>query len=105
MKELKDNFEPRGVVKYTIKFIQDIIDKRKAEGLLVIFSGQLDSYVTAKMAIETMGVEKVKLIVLSTITDKRREEIIAKAIKDLKISRKNIYSYSVTKIMKELEID
>lgn len=103
MIEIDNEFDPKSVIKYLAKFTKEIMVNRKSEGLLVIFSGQLDSYVTAKIAIETIGVKRVKLVILSAIKEKRREEIISNAVKDLKIPRENIYSYNVTRIMKEFE--
>ena len=81
--------------------IKEAIDERKTSGLLVVFSGQLDSFTTAKIAIEAIGLESVKLIIISDVSESRRKEISSIATRILNIPSKNIIGFNINKISKQ----
>lgn len=82
--------------------MKEAIDERQTSGLLIIFSGQLDSFTTAKLAMKAVGVESVKLIIISDVSESRRKEIASIATKMLAIPQDNIIGFNISKISKQL---
>ncbi|MFX1515422.1 MAG: NAD(+) synthase [Promethearchaeota archaeon] len=84
--------------------IKGAIAERKTSGLLVVFSGQLDSFTTAKIAIEAIGLESVKLIIISDVSESRRKEISSIATRMLNIPTKNIIGFNINKISRQIDV-
>ena len=95
--------DPRAVKEQIVSFIKNALEERQGSGLLVIFSGQNDSYATVKLAIEAAGMDSVKIIILSDVSKSRREEISINATKLLNISSDNIISFDIRKISKQFD--
>ena len=83
--------------------IKEVIAERKTSGLLVVFSGQLDSFTTAKIAIEAIGLESVKLIIISDVSESRRNDISSIATRMLNIPYRNIIRFNIGKISKQFD--
>ena len=81
--------------------MKKIVQEREVNGLLVIFSGQNDSFASAKLAIETVGIDSVKLLIISDISKDRRNEITSKANQVLDISKDRIIDFNIRKISKQ----
>ncbi len=81
--------------------MKKIVQEREVNGLLVIFSGQNDSFASAKLAIETVGIDSVKLLIISDVSKDRRNEIISKANQVLVISKDRIIGFNIKKISKQ----
>ena len=81
--------------------MKKIVQEREANGLLVIFSGQNDSFASAKLAIETVGIDSVKLLIISDVSKDRRNEITSKANQVLDISKDRIIDFNIRKISKQ----
>ncbi|UCE15019.1 MAG: NAD(+) synthase [Candidatus Heimdallarchaeota archaeon] len=94
---------PPEVKKIITSSLKKTISKREANGSLVIFSGQLDSFTSAKLSLEAVGLESTKLIVISDVSKSRRKEIAAIASRVLGIHKKNIISFNINKISKQFD--
>ncbi len=95
--------EPTEVKEKIITNIKETMTKRESNGLLVVFSGQLDSFTTAILAIEARGLEGVKLIIISDVPKLRRAEISSIATKMLAIKNEKIISFNINKISKQFD--
>ncbi len=95
--------DPRAVKEQIVSFIKKTLEEREGSGLLVIFSGQNDSYTTVQLAIEAVGIDSVKIVILSDVSKSRRQEISSNATKLLKISSENIISFDIRKISKQFD--
>lgn len=93
--------DPRAAKEKIISVIKQTLQEMEGSGLLVIFSGQNDSYTAAKLAIEAIGLDSVKIIILSDVSKSRRKEISTIASKILTISSDNIISFNIKKIIKQ----
>ncbi|MHA2244190.1 MAG: NAD(+) synthase [Candidatus Hodarchaeales archaeon] len=103
MANLDLSIDPRAAKEKIISVIKQTLQEREGSGLLVIFSGQNDSYTAVKLAIEAIGLDSVKIIILSDVPKSRREEISSEAIKILGISSDNIISADIKKISKQFD--
>ena len=101
------NFEltidPKAIKDQIVSFIKKALHEREASGLLVIFSGQNDSYTAVQLAIEAIGMDSVKIVILSDVSKSRREEISSNATKLLGISSDNIIGFNIKKISKQFD--
>jgi NAD+ synthase len=97
------DIDPLKTKNIIIPFIRESIAKKEASGLVIIFSGQNDSYTTSKLCIEAVGSERVALIILSDIKIDRRNEIMSEATRVLDIPSERIYSFDIRKIMKQFD--
>ena len=75
LSEFSLDIDPQKVRNRIVQFIQSIYEKREEEGLFVVYSGQIDSYTAAKLAIESVGIDNVKLLVITEVNEERRKEI------------------------------
>ena len=95
--------DPTEVKEIIIGSIGEAMTNRENNGVLVIFSGQLDSFTAVKLAIEAVGLEFVNLIIISDVSKSRRKEITSIATKMLAIPRDNIVSFNINDISKQFE--
>ena len=73
--EFNLDIDPQKVKNRITEYIKSIYTDREADGLFVIFSGQIDSYTIAKLAIDSVGLDQVQLLVISDVNKKRRKDI------------------------------
>ncbi|MHA1166983.1 MAG: hypothetical protein ACTSP4_03040 [Candidatus Hodarchaeales archaeon] len=98
LSEFSLDIDPQKVRNRIVQFIQSIYEKREAEGLFVVYSGQIDSYTAAKLAIESVGIDNVKLLVITEVNEERRKEIITTAEKYLSIKPDKVVRFDVNQI-------
>ncbi len=96
-----NSVEVKGII---VSKIKEAINERETNGLLIVFSGQLDSFTTAKLAIEAVGVESVKLIIISDVVESRRKEIASIATRELYIPSEHIIGFNISKISKQFDL-
>ncbi len=77
--------DPKSVTTKIVDFIKENMEERCTSGLLVMFSGQIDSFTVTKLCIEAAGLESVKLVVTSDVPPSRKKEISSIAKKYLGI--------------------
>ncbi len=92
--EIKDHIT--SIIIETMKF-------RQTTGGLVIYSGQIDSYVTTKLTIDALGLENVNLVILSDVSEKRRNEIIEEAYEIFSIPEDRIHAFKIRQIMNKID--
>ena len=102
MQQLTDfvlNINPARVKEKLISFIKKTTYDKEASGLLLIFSGQIDSYTVAKLSIEAVGLDSIKLIILSDVAASRRKEILSSAHSYLKIPSNKVLTVDMDKVI------
>jgi NAD+ synthase len=92
------NINSRDVRENIIHSIKKTMQERETNGLLVIFSGQNDSFAATKLAIEAAGLDFVKLLIISDVSKNRRNEIISIANRLLDFSKDRIISFDIKNI-------
>ncbi|MHA2298829.1 MAG: NAD(+) synthase [Candidatus Hodarchaeales archaeon] len=103
MTDFNLEIDPHEVKRKIISSLQQTIKVRDSSGLLVIFSGQLDSYTVAKLSIEAAGFDNVKLLIISDVSKQRREEISSIARKHLHFPMSRIHSFDISEVTSSLE--
>ena len=90
MEDLNINGKVEKIINEIANFIETSMEERRASGLLILFSGFIDSTVIAKICIEAVGKEKVKLLIRSDKFIDNQDDIIAHSIKYLEINEEQI---------------
>jgi NAD+ synthase len=91
------------IKKHITSSIVEAMKFRHTEGALVIYSGQIDSFVTTKLTIEAIGLEKVNLVILSDVDKNRRKTIIEEANSLHSIPSDRIHAFKIKKIMNKID--
>jgi NAD+ synthase len=95
--------EPSYVQEKIVEIMTDTLRKRENKGCLVIFSGQNDSFVSAQLTIKSVGMESVKLLIISDVTKSRRQEISSIATDKLDFPEDRIVSFDINKVFNQFE--
>ena len=101
MNEYSLNIDAFKASKQIINFIETQVKERGDDGVLVWFSGYLDSTLIAKMCFEALGKETVKLIVKPQKLSRNHEEILETSVNFLKVADENIIRYDVEPMIKK----
>ncbi len=91
------------IEKYITTSIIEAMKFHQTEGALVIYSGQVDSYVATRLTIAAIGLEKVNLVILSDVDENRRKRIIEEAYRLFNIPSERIHAFKIKKIMKKID--
>jgi NAD+ synthase len=97
------DIEPAFVKEKIISVIKNTLEERDCDRLLVIFSGQNDSYTAVKLAISAVGLDSVKIAIISDVSTDRRKEISETAVKLLNFKKENIISFDVKNICNQFD--
>ncbi len=99
------NIDPTSVKDKIISLIQKTVQERESSGLLVTFSDQNESFVVAKLAIEALGTDRVKLAVIRDVSEDKRQEILSDTKKFLEITDDRIISFDIAKITRQFKFE
>ncbi|MFX0064720.1 MAG: hypothetical protein ACFFC7_21310 [Candidatus Hermodarchaeota archaeon] len=99
------NIDPVSVKDKIISFIKKTTQERESSGVLVTFSGQNESFVVARLSIEALGMDCVKLAVIRDIPEDKRQEISSSAKKILDVPDDRIISFDIAKIARQFKFD
>ncbi|MFX0090941.1 MAG: hypothetical protein ACFFBD_04185 [Candidatus Hodarchaeota archaeon] len=97
------NIDPTKVKEKLISSIKATVEKQQTTGALVFFDGQNDSFVNAKLAIEALGLDSVKLIIIIDIPESKRKEISFQATELLNIPLEKIIIFDIEEIVSQFE--
>lgn len=103
LKELDISNNVADVVERIIQFIGTSTDERGVEGVLVLFSGYMDSTVVSKLCLEAVGVEAVKLLIRTNKYFEKQEEILETSIEFLGVPEENIVRCDIEPMLKNFE--
>ncbi|MHA1974242.1 MAG: NAD(+) synthase [Candidatus Hodarchaeales archaeon] len=101
--DISDNVDK--ISKKITNFLITIKEERGASGFLVLFSGYIDSTVVAKLCIDAVGLEGVKLLVRSERRFETQKEILECSIKFLEAEEKNIVHCDIEPMLKNVSSD
>ncbi|MFX0117490.1 MAG: hypothetical protein ACFFB3_23285, partial [Candidatus Hodarchaeota archaeon] len=96
--------DPAKIKEKIVSFIKEVHRKRDSNGLLVIFSGQIDSFTVAKLSIAALGLDSVSLAIVSDVSAARRKEISSSAQKFLNVSKEKIIYFDMRKSINKLDL-
>lgn len=103
MKELTIRNDVANVVERIIHFIETSTEERGVEGVLILFSGYMDSTIVSKLCLEAVGVEKVKLFIRTNKYFEKQEEILESSINFLGVSEETIVRCDIEPMLKNFE--
>jgi NAD+ synthase len=95
------NIDASKVSKQIINFIGTQVKEKGDDGVLVWFSGYIDSTIITKMCFEALGKEAVKLIVKPQKLSTNHEEILESSIDFLNVADENIIRCDVEPMIKK----
>lgn len=101
MKEFDTSAEAPDIIEKIIYFIETHVKERGADGILIWFSGFIDSTIITKLSLDAVGTEKVKLFMRYDKFLNGREEILSNSIEYLGISEENIEKCDIDQIIRK----
>jgi NAD+ synthase len=101
LNEFELNIDASSVNKQIISFIETQVKERGDDGVLVWFSGYIDSTTITKMCLEALGPDAVKLIIKPQKLSDNHDEILATSIEFLGVSEENIVRCDVEPMIKK----
>ncbi|MFX0182255.1 MAG: NAD(+) synthase [Candidatus Hodarchaeota archaeon] len=105
MKELDISVEAPKIIEKIQYFIETHIKEREADGVLIWFSGYIDSTIIAKLSFEAIGTENVKLFMRYDKFINGREEILSNSIEFLGIDEEGIEKCDIEQIIRKFGSD
>lgn len=101
MKELDLNIDASIVKKQITTFIETQLKEREDDGVLVWFSGYIDSTIIAKMCFEALGMDVVKLIIKPQKLSSNHKEILEISFDFLGIKEDSIIRCDIEPMIKK----
>ncbi|MFX0015471.1 MAG: NAD(+) synthase [Promethearchaeota archaeon] len=90
MQELDISKNVEKISKRIIHFIETSKEERGVEGVLVLFSGYMDSTVVSKLTLEALSHDNVKLLIRANRYFEQQDDILKASIEFLGVSEKDI---------------
>jgi NAD+ synthase len=106
LKELTIINDVADIVERIVHFIETSIEERGVEGVLVLFSGYMDSTIVSKLCLDAVGVEAVKLLIRTNKyfeKQEKQEEILETSIAFLGVPEENIVRCDIEPMLKNFE--
>lgn len=103
LKELNISNDVANIVERIVHFIRTSIEERGVEGVLVLFSGYMDSTIVSKLCLEAVGVEAVKLLIRTNKYFEKQEETLKTSIDFLGVPEENIVQCDIEPMLKNFE--
>ena len=86
-------------------FIENTKEERGVDGVVILFSGYVDSAVIAKLSLDAIGEEKVKLLIRSENIYDKHTDVLKQSIEHLGVSEENTLYCEVAPILKNFSSD
>ncbi|UCG01007.1 MAG: NAD(+) synthase [Candidatus Heimdallarchaeota archaeon] len=103
MKVLDISNDVANIVERIVHFIGTSIEERGVEGVLVLFSGYMDSTIVSKLCLEAVGAEEVKLLIRTNKYFEKQEETLEASIEFLEVPEENIVRCDIEPMLKSFE--
>ena len=104
MKEL-DIIDKAKVINRIGNFIIHSKEERGVDGIVILFSGYIDSTVITKISLDALGEENVKLLVRSENVFDKHTEVIANSTSYLGVPKDNIIHCDIAPVVKSFTVD
>ncbi len=102
MKELDISKDVAKISKGIIHFIETSKAERGVEGVLVLFSGYMDSTVVSKLSLEALGENAVKFLIRTNKFFEQQDDMLETSIEFLGVSEENIVRCDIEPMLKSL---
>ncbi len=99
LKNLDISGKAANIVKKIGNFIETSKEERGVDGVVILFSGYIDSTVITKIALESLGEDCVKLIIRSENIFDKHTDTLKNSIEYLGIAEENVVHCDVTPII------
>lgn len=86
-------------------FIVQLKEERGVDGVVILFSGYIDSTIITKISIDALGEENVKLLIRSENVYDKHTEVIENSTSYLGVSEDNIIHCDITPVVKSFTND
>ena len=103
LKELDISKDVSKIAENIIHFIETSKDERGVEGVLVLFSGYMDSTIISKLSLEALGEETVKFLIRTNKYFDTQEDVLETSIKFLGVTEENIVRCDIEPMLKSFE--
>ncbi|MHA2245093.1 MAG: NAD(+) synthase [Candidatus Hodarchaeales archaeon] len=103
MKDLDISKDVGKIAKRIIHFIETSTNERGVEGVLILFSGYMDSTIVSKFALEALGEEAVKFLIRTNKFFDTQEDVLETSIEFLGVSEENIVRCDIEPMLKSFE--
>ncbi len=104
MKNLDISGRENEIIKNITTFIETQTKKRGVDGVLILFSGYIDSTIVAKLAIDALEENSVKLLIRHGKFNRgNQEEILSSSIKYLGIDKERIVQHDIEPMIEQLK--
>lgn len=90
------------IVERIVNLIETSIEERGVEGVLVLFSGYMDSTIVSKLCLDAVGVDAVKLLIRTNKYFEKQEEILETSIEFLGVPEENIVRCDIEPMLKTI---
>ncbi|UCE14564.1 MAG: NAD(+) synthase [Candidatus Heimdallarchaeota archaeon] len=84
-----------------IHFIETLKEERGVEGVLILFSGYMDSTVVSKLSLEAVGEEAVKLLIRTNKYFDKQEDMLEMSLDFLGVSEENVVKCDIEPMLKK----
>jgi NAD+ synthase len=103
LKDLDISKDVGKIAKRIIHFIETSTNERGVEGVLILFSGYMDSTIVSKFALEALGEEAVKFLIRTNKFFDTQEDVLETSIEFLGVSEENIVRCDIEPMLKSFE--
>lgn len=103
MEELDISKDIMEIKERIVHFIETSKEERGVEGVLVLFSGYMDSTVVSKLSLDALDNKGVKLLLRTNKYFEKQEEILETSIEFLGITEENIVRCDIEPLLKNFE--
>lgn len=83
-----------------VHFIETLKEERGVEGVLVLFSGYMDSTVVSKLSLEALGEEAVKLLIRTNKYFDKQEDMLEISLDFLGVPEENVVRCDIEPMLK-----
>ena len=105
MEELDISHKLSKVYEKLSNFIETTKEERGVDGVVILFSGYIDSTIIAKISLNAIGEENVKLLIRSENIYDKHTEVLKQSMEYLGIDEKNIIHCDIAPILKNFVSD
>ena len=105
MENLDISLKAAKVVERIGNFIETLKEERGVDGVVILFSGYIDSTVITKIALDSLGEESVKVLIRSENIFDKHTDTLKNSIEYLGLEEENVIRCDVAPVIKKLVSD
>ena len=103
LKEITIKNDVANILERIIHYIGTATVEREVEGVLVLFSGYMDSTIVSKLCLDALGADAVELLIRTNKYFEKQEETLDASIEFLGVPEENIVRCDIEPMLKNFE--